>query len=97
MHQLTCSPVHNEAPKALRPAMRLGWNRSAANAMRAAARVVGLRKPAVRWRKLVGPYFGNAVSILVHNGRQSRVTIEGTRPDKKLTVVGQLRLDRSER
>ncbi len=63
--------------------------------MRAAARAVGLRRPAVPWRKLVGPYFGNAVTTLVHNGRQARVTIEGTRPDKKLTVVGQLRLDRS--
>jgi PhoD-like phosphatase len=95
VHQLTCSPVHNEAPKAIRPAMRLGWNRSAANALRAIARAVGLGKPAVRWRKLLGPYFGNAVSTLVHSGPQARVTIEGTRPDKTLTVVGQLRLDRS--
>jgi hypothetical protein len=95
VYQLTCSPVHNEAPKAIRPAMRFGWNSSAARVLHAAARGIGLRKPAVRWSKLLGPYFGNAVSTLVHNGRQARVTIEGTRPDKKLTVVGQLRLDRS--
>jgi hypothetical protein len=94
VHQLTCSPVHNEAPKAVRPAMRFGWNPSAARALRAAARAIGLRRPAVRWRKIVGPYFGNAVGTLVHSGRQARMTLEGTRPDKRLTVVGQLRLDR---
>src|SRR5689334_9713109 len=44
VHQLTCSPVHNEAPKAVRPAMRFGWNPSAARALRAAARAVGLRR-----------------------------------------------------
>ena len=95
LHQLTSSPVHNEAPKAIRPAMRFGWNPSAARGLRAFARTIGLRGPVVRWRKLMGPYFGNAVGTLVHNGRQARVTIEGTEPDKKLTVVGQLRLDRS--
>jgi PhoD-like phosphatase len=95
VYQLTCSPVHNEAPKAIRPAMRLGWSRPAARALRAAARAIGLRRPIVPWRKLVGPYFGNAVATLVHDGRESRVTIEGTRPDKHLTMVGQLRLDRS--
>ncbi len=87
--------MHNEAPKAIRPAMRFGWNPSAARGLRAFARTIGLRRPVVRWRKLMGPYFGNAVGTLVHNGRQARVTIEGTEPDKKLTVVGQLRLDRS--
>jgi hypothetical protein len=92
VYQLTCSPVHNDMPKLVRPAMKFGWNPPAARLMRSLARALGLRKPVVRWRKTAGPYFGNAVGLLLHEGRSAHVAIEGTRPDKTLAEVAALKL-----
>ena len=84
IHQLTCSPVHNDVPRLIRPVMRWGWDRTAARAMRAWARSIGLRKLTVTWRKDAGPYFGNTIAQLVHNGRSATVIIEVTDADAAL-------------
>jgi hypothetical protein len=85
VHLLTCSPVHNQLQSLMRPVLRLGWWRGPTAAARALARAAKVAPPTVRWKKLAGPYFGNAVSTLVHEGRSARVLIEGT------TTAGKLR------
>ncbi|MBY8870917.1 alkaline phosphatase family protein [Micromonospora sp. PLK6-60] len=92
VHQLTCSPIHNQVPAAMRPLMTLGWNPGPASAARALARSAGVRRPSVRWKKLAGPYFGNAVSTLTHTGRTAEVLIEGTASDGRLREVARRRL-----
>ncbi|WP_229399394.1 alkaline phosphatase D family protein [Micromonospora okii] len=92
VHQLTCSPVHNQVPAGLRPLMKLGWSAGPAGATRALARSAGVRRSPVRWRKLAGPYFGNAVATLTHRGRTAEVTIEGTTSDGGLRPVAHQRL-----
>ncbi|HYN97620.1 MAG TPA: alkaline phosphatase D family protein [Pilimelia sp.] len=92
VHQLTCSPLHNQVPAAMRPVLRLGWARAADAIARALSRTAGLPRPAVRWRRLAGPYFGNAVSTLVHDGRSARVAIEGTAKDGQLFTVADVPL-----
>jgi hypothetical protein len=92
VHQLTCSPIHNQAPAAMRPLMKLGWNPGPASATRALARSAGVRQPTVRWKKLAGPYFGNAVATLEHRGRGAEVLIEGTTSDGHLREVARQRL-----
>ncbi|MBM0236180.1 alkaline phosphatase family protein [Micromonospora sp. ATA32] len=92
VHQLTCSPIHNQVPAGLRPLMRLGWSAGPSAATRALARSAGVRRPTVRWRKLGGPYFGNAVATLEHRGRSAEVTIEGTTSDGHLRPVVRRRL-----
>ncbi|WP_262281428.1 alkaline phosphatase D family protein [Micromonospora sp. MA102] len=92
VHQLTCSPIHNQVPAGMRPLMRLGWNPGPAGAARALARSAGVRRPPVRWRKLAGPYFGNAVATLTHRGRAAEVVIEGTTSDGHLRTVARQRL-----
>ncbi|MCW3813556.1 alkaline phosphatase family protein [Micromonospora sp. DR5-3] len=87
VHQLTCSPIHNQVPAGMRPLMRLGWNPGPAGAARALARSAGVPRSAVRWRKLAGPYFGNAVATLTHRGRSAEVVIEGTTSDGHLRTV----------
>jgi hypothetical protein len=87
VHQLTCSPIHNQVPAPMRPLMRFGWSRAAARAMRGLARSAGLRRPALSWRRLAGPYFGNAVATLRHHGTAAQVTIEGTTKDGHLRTV----------
>ncbi|MEU7849129.1 alkaline phosphatase D family protein [Micromonospora parva] len=92
VHQLTCSPIHNQVPAGIRPLMRLGWSPGPAGATRALARSAGVRRPGVRWRKLAGPYFGNAVATLTHRGRAADVVIEGTTSDGHLRPVMRRRL-----
>ena len=72
--------------------MRLGWSPGPAGATRALARSAGVRRPGVRWRKLAGPYFGNAVATLTHHGRGADVVIEGTTKDGHLRPVMRRRL-----
>jgi hypothetical protein len=95
VHQLTCSPIHNQVPAPMRPMMRFSWSRSMARVMRALAGSTGVRKPALRWRRLAGPYFGNAVTTLRHDGARAVVTIEGTTKDGHLCEVASLSLHRS--
>ncbi|MFR9777988.1 alkaline phosphatase D family protein [Micromonospora sp. MS34] len=92
VHQLTCSPIHNQVPAAVRPLMTLGWNPGPAAATRALARSAGVRRPFVRWKKLAGPYFGNAIATLTHRGRAAEVLIEGTTDDGHLRTVARQRL-----
>ncbi|MFG1871852.1 alkaline phosphatase D family protein [Micromonospora arborensis] len=97
VHQLTCSPIHNQVPAGIRPLMRLGWSSGPAGATRALARSAGVRRPRVRWHKLAGPYFGNAVATLTHQGRVAEVTIEGTTSDGHLRPVMHRRLSGADR
>ena len=76
--QLTCSPVHNQVPGFMRPMMRFSWSRLAARGVRGLARTAGVRSPAWRWKRLAGPYFGNAVSTLLLTGLVAKVRVEGT-------------------
>lgn len=78
VHQLTCSPLHNQVPDAMRLPLRLGWSPALAMAARALSRTAGTGRPALRWTKLAGPYFGNAIGTLRHDGRTAEVTIAGT-------------------
>jgi hypothetical protein len=92
VHQLTCSPIHNQVPGFMRPLMRFSWSRLAAKAVRGVALSAGVKRPSVRWRRLAGPYFGNAVSTLRHTGAQSDVRVEGTTKDGELFTVADVRL-----
>ncbi|MEU6076687.1 alkaline phosphatase D family protein [Micromonospora sp. NPDC047074] len=92
VHQLTCSPIHNQVPAGMRPLMRLGWSSGPAGATRALARTAGVRRPSLRWKRLSGPYFGNAVATLAHSGRTAEVTVEGTTSDGHLREVMRHRL-----
>jgi hypothetical protein len=89
VHQLTCSPIHNQVPAFMRPLLRLGWWAGPIGAARALARTAGVRRPILSWRRLTGPYFGNAISTLRHTGRAAEVVIEGTGKDGVLRVIGQ--------
>ncbi|WP_018253702.1 alkaline phosphatase D family protein [Salinispora mooreana] len=78
VHQLTCSPLHNQVPDAMRLPLRLGWSPALAMAARALSRTAGTGRRPLRWTKLADPYFGNAIGTLRHDGRAAEVTIAGT-------------------
>jgi len=85
VYQLTCSPVHNRVPGAIKPLMRSAWHRRGKRIGRVLARRAGAVRPLVSWRKLAGPFFGNAISTLCLDGPSASVTIERT--DEQATLV----------
>ncbi|GLY94609.1 alkaline phosphatase [Actinoplanes sp. NBRC 103695] len=92
VHQLTCSPIHNQVPAFMRPLMRFSWSRAAARVTRTMAEKAGVPEAPLRWQRLAGPYFGNAVSTLRHRGAHAEMTIEGTSPDGELFEVATVEL-----
>ena len=88
--QLTCSPVHNQVPAIMRPLMRFGWSRLAAQAVRGLARTAGVVRPAWSWKRLAGPYFGNAVSTLRLAADSATARVEGTDKDGNLFDVAEV-------
>jgi PhoD-like phosphatase len=95
VHQLTCSPVHNQVPGFMRPLMRFSWSRAAAKGVRGLARSAGVRKPAWTWKREAGPYFGNAVSTLRLRGRAATVRVEGTTKQGDLFEVATVELSQN--
>jgi len=92
IYQLTCSPVHNQLPKVMVPAMRFGWSRLAGKIGRGIGRLAGSPPPSVSWQRLSGPFFGNAVAELVHNGRSAHATVLVTKTNKTIHPAGELKL-----
>jgi hypothetical protein len=84
VNQVVCSPMHNMVPPPIRLPLRAGWSRVLGAVARGVARLIGVRRPPVRWRSLARPYFGNAIGTLVYSGRSARVTLEGTDPSGNL-------------
>jgi hypothetical protein len=87
VHQVTCSPVHNQLPWILKPAVRVGWSRGAAAAARAAAKLIGTPRPSIGWNRVAGPHYGNAVGVLTHHGATAHARIEATTEDRRLVTV----------
>ncbi|MFV0136252.1 alkaline phosphatase D family protein [Streptomyces sp. HMX87] len=77
--QLTCSPVHNSVPLSIRLGFRFGWSAPARALGRVFARHGRLARPAVRWRKRGGPWFGNQLMTLTLRGRSARLRLERAR------------------
>lgn len=96
VYQLTCSPLHNRVPPAMRLAFRAGWSSVAERSVRmligAIARVP---RPTVRWHRMVGPLFGNAVMSLTLDGPRAHIRLDqaGPRGDRPgLREIVRLRL-----
>ncbi|WP_433826956.1 alkaline phosphatase D family protein [Actinoplanes sp. CA-015351] len=89
--QLTCSPIHNQVPAPMRPLMRFSWSRAVARVARGLSKSAGVAKPALRWKRVAGPYFGNAVGTLRLEGRSATARIEGTSKDGDLFDVAEVK------
>jgi hypothetical protein len=78
IHQLTVSPLHNQAPHPIRVGFRIGWSRWAQLFTRGLARSARAEASALQWQKRAGPFFGNQIGELVLSGREARFTISVT-------------------
>jgi hypothetical protein len=78
VHQLTVSPLHNQAPHAIEIGFKIGWSRWA-RVLTGAINALGRVRPtALRWRKQAGPFFGNELGELVLDGRDVRFRLHAT-------------------
>ncbi|MFH9084502.1 alkaline phosphatase D family protein [Streptomyces sp. NPDC017673] len=85
--QLTCSPVHNSVPAAMRIGFRVGWSAPARALGRLLARHGRTPRPPVRWRKRGGPWFGNQLMTLTLHGRSAHLRLERTGKEASLDTV----------
>ncbi|MGW7289720.1 alkaline phosphatase D family protein [Streptomyces sp. NPDC054847] len=74
--QLTCSPVHNSVPKAVRIGFRFGWSRAGRRLGRLFARHGRTGEPVVRWGRGGGPWFGNQLMTLTLRGRRASLRLD---------------------
>ncbi|MFV2118194.1 alkaline phosphatase D family protein [Streptomyces sp. Act-28] len=85
--QLTCSPVHQRIPYALRLGFRFGWSRAGRWLGRALARHGRVGAPETDWARTGGPWFGNQLMTLTLHGRTARLRLERARGDRELVTV----------
>lgn len=78
VHQLTVSPLHNQAPHAIEIGFRVGWSRWARALTGALTRAARVQPTGLVWEKQSGPYFGNELGELVLDGRDARFRLWAT-------------------
>jgi hypothetical protein len=96
VYQLTCSPLHNYVPAAMKVTFRIAWSRAAERITR---RLLGLVTAVpdvhLEWTRLSGPYFGNELAELVVDGRRAESVLRRSAADAnpaELVEVGRVRL-----
>ena len=75
VHQLTVSPLHNQAPHPIRVGFRIGWSRWARKLTTGLSRLAKVEPTEVEWEKQAGPFFGNQIGELVLDGREARFVL----------------------
>jgi hypothetical protein len=91
VHQLTVSPLHNQAPHAIEIGFRVGWSRWARRLTETMCRLARVTPPEIDWRKTAGPFFGNEIGELVLDRRDARFLLWRTERDGR----GQPRLEQA--
>ena len=81
VYQLTCSPLHNYVPAAMKVAFRIAWSRAAARSTRALlGRTAPVPPASLAWTRLSGPYFGNEIGELTLTGRRAEMALHRSAP-----------------
>jgi hypothetical protein len=82
VYQLTCSPLHNRVPPAMKLAFRAGWSSVAERSVRTLIGTIArIPRPPVRWHRLAGPLFGNDVMSLTLDGSRASIRLDQAGPD----------------
>jgi hypothetical protein len=88
VYQLTCSPLHNYVPTAMKVAFRLAWSRIARRCTRTLLDLVTkVPRTTVSWQREAGPFFGNELMTFSAAGRLALVELAQTRPGETESVL----------
>jgi hypothetical protein len=83
IYQVTCSPIHNTIPRAMKLVFHFGWSKTFEVVMKAIGRLSGVPSLPIHWTHPSGPHFGNQLALMLFDGRQARVRLTRTvRPDR---------------
>ncbi|MDT4916504.1 MAG: hypothetical protein QOH89_1204 [Pseudonocardiales bacterium] len=98
VYQLTCSPLHNYVPAAMKVAFRIAWSRVTEWVARRLLRLAGpVPAPSMSWDRMCAPAFGNEIATLLLDGRRAEMVLERSAPADsadELTEVARLQLSR---
>jgi hypothetical protein len=79
--QLTCSPLHNVVPRAMKIAFRTAWSPVAERCASSVLRLTGpVPRPPLTWDRLCVPSFGNEIATLLIDGRKAELILERSAP-----------------
>jgi hypothetical protein len=82
VYQLTCSPLHNYVPAAMKVAFRISWRRATERTTRfILGRVSKVPPVPIEWSKVTGPFFGDQVATLRLHGRAAHLVMEQATTD----------------
>ena len=92
--QVTSSPFRNLVTDQTRLLLKVSWNPLVGRVARAVARVAGrLPRPALRWGRQYGPWFGNTIGTITLDGRAGTVVIDRAGADGSLRELVRLPVD----
>ena len=74
--QITCSPIRNTIPLAMRVVFHIGWSRHVERVMRLLDKLTRVPPVPIGWHHPTGPHFGNMLAELVLDGRLARIRLE---------------------
>jgi hypothetical protein len=83
VHQLTVSPLHNQAPHPIQVGFRIGWSRWARALTTGLARLARAPRSELHWQKQAGPFFGNQLGELLLEGPRARFLLWVTDRDRE--------------
>jgi hypothetical protein len=76
VYQITCSPINNTIPLAMRLVFRFGWSRKVERVTRFMGRWTHVPALPIRWHHPTGPHFGNMLALLTLDGRSASIRLE---------------------
>jgi hypothetical protein len=76
VYQITCSPIQNTIPLAMRVVFHVGWSHTVERIIRVLDRLTRVPPLPIRWHHPTGPHFGNMLASVTFAGREARVQLE---------------------
>ena len=87
VYQLTCSPMHNGIPLAMRAVFKVAWNRFASRLTRFLVRFARATPATIDWTTTGGPFFGNHVASLRYDGRTAEFGLQKSEYEGEVTLA----------
>ncbi len=75
VYQITCSPINNTIPLAMRLVFHVGWSNTVERLTRALGRLTRVPALPIYWHHPSGPHFGNMLGLLILDGRSARIRL----------------------
>ena len=75
VYQITCSPINNTIPLAMRLVFHVGWSNTVERLTKALGNLTRVPPLPIRWHHPSGPHFGNMLGLLILDGRSARIRL----------------------